>query len=112
MKSWDFRGKESHVTGAGLDLKAARTGVFSSSMRLSKSSVVKEEGWGRESWRCSEGLLWWFLACEGLRLCDCDNWGLDIWLRKTEIDGKRNRASKRQNENREGQDRRILELEN
>lgn len=75
MKSCDFRGRESHVTGTGLGLKAARMGVFSSSMRLSKSSVVvvKEEGWGRESWRCSEGLLWWFLACEGLRL-------LDIWL--------------------------------
>ena len=59
MKSWDLRGRESHVTGAGLGAKEGRLGVFSSSMRLEKFSVlVKEAGWGSEFWRFNEGLLW------------------------------------------------------
>ena len=91
MKSWDLRGRESHVTGAGFAGRAARMGELSSSARESKSSkaaveveveVVKEDGWGRERgevWRCSEGLGWEDLAREALRLCECDDSGLDIW---------------------------------
>ena len=70
MKSWDFRGRESHVTGCGFGLRNEwLMGVCSSSRRLAlkSSDMVKELGWGSE---CCEGLLLWFRAMDEVRACD------------------------------------------